>query len=89
MPDNAQAAVVRRVNAPYFGGGEVRFAETAVFWLGQVTPENNYADVRVGYNDLELYVSLTIIDRLLRYDTSANPDDLSRSEEHTSELQSH
>ncbi len=56
-----------RVNAPYFSG-DVRFAETAVFWLGSVTPSENYADVRVGYNDHELYVHVNVIDRLLWYD---------------------
>ncbi len=67
----AHAESVRRVNAPYFGAEDVRFNETAIFWFGQVTPYENYADVRVGYNDTELYVNLTIIDRLLWYDPSA------------------
>jgi len=46
----AQAAplpVVYRANAPYFGN-DVRFAESAVFWFGHVTPAENYADVRLG-----------------------------------------
>jgi len=67
----------RRVNAPHFGGDDVRFSETAIFWFGQVTADDNYADVRVGYNDSDLYVNLTIFDRLLWYDPSANFDDLS------------
>ena len=76
-PEAAHAATVRRVNAPYFGGEDVRFNETAIFWFGQVTSDDNYADVRVGYNDSELYVNLTIFDRLLWYDTSPNVNDLS------------
>jgi len=77
MLDDAHAATVRRINAPYFGGDDVRFSEAAIFWFGQVTMDDNYADVRVGYNDSELYVNLTIIDRLLWYDPSPNFDDLS------------
>jgi hypothetical protein len=35
-----------------------------------VTPTENYADVRLGYNDQELFVHLTVFDRRLWYDPS-------------------
>jgi hypothetical protein len=58
-----------RINAPYFGD-QVRYPETAIFWFGQVTPTENYADVRLGYTDQELFVHLTVFDRRLWYDPS-------------------
>jgi hypothetical protein len=57
------------VNAPYFGDS-LRFDEAAVFWLGQVTPNNNYADVRIGYVTSALWVHVNIMDQQLWYDTS-------------------
>ena len=66
---------VRRVNAPHFSG-EIPFSETAVFWLGKVTPTENYADVRVGYNDNELYIYVSAFDRRLWYDTTPTVGDL-------------
>lgn len=65
----------RRVNASLFAGS-VNFPETAIFWFGQVTPTENYADVRVGYNSTELYVNVTTIDRRIWYDTTPSPNDL-------------
>jgi hypothetical protein len=61
--------LIHQVNAPYFSDG-LHFDETAVFWLGRVTPSDNYADVRVGYIDRALWVHVNIIDRRLWYDTS-------------------
>lgn len=60
---------VRRVNAPYFAGN-ISYAQTAIFWYGQVTRDTVYTDVRVGYNDTELYINLAVFDRLLWYDTT-------------------
>ncbi|MFQ3663523.1 MAG: DNRLRE domain-containing protein [Chloroflexaceae bacterium] len=66
------------VNAPYFAVADVddRFSELAIFWFGAVTPSQNYADVRLGYNDTELYVYVAIFDRRLWYDTTPEPADL-------------
>lgn len=64
-----------RVNVPYFENG-IRYRESAVFWFGRVTPTENYADVRVGYNDQELFVHLTIFDRQLWYDPSPASENL-------------
>ena len=62
---------LRRVNAPWFSG-TVQYEQSAVFWLGKITPDENYADVRIGYNNTELFVNVAIFDRRLWYDDS-NP----------------
>lgn len=72
----AQEPLVRRVNAPYFGQQDVRPEESAVFWFGQVNSRDNLANVRVGYNDNELYVRVAVFDRLLWYDTTPAAADL-------------
>lgn len=67
----AQAApppAVYRVNASYFSK-DIVFAESAIFWFGRVTPDENYADVRLAYDSTALWVHVNIIDRRLWYDT--------------------
>jgi hypothetical protein len=56
-----------RINAPRFDS-EIPFEQTAIAWFGQVSPTQNYADIRVGYNANELYVYLAVFDRHLWYD---------------------
>lgn len=63
-----------RINVPYFDG-KIRSAETAITWFGQVTPIENYADVRVGYNAEELWVNVTVFDRFLWYDPNPSLDE--------------
>ena len=75
LPFLAFEAQVPRVNAPYFSD-QVRFAETAIFWFGQVNQTSNYADVRVGYTDREIYFRMAAFDRRLWYDPSPSPGDL-------------
>ena len=58
---------VRRVNVPYVNG-TIPMTVASVFWLGHVTPSDNYADVRMAYNDTELYVHVAVMDRRLWYD---------------------
>lgn len=58
-----------RVNAPFFKEG-INFRETAIFWFGRVNSSENYADVRVGYNQQELWVHVAAFDRYLWYDRS-------------------
>jgi len=65
----------RRVNVPYTDG-EVTLYRMAIFWLGQVSPSENYADVRVGYNNTELVIDVEIIDRLIWYDQTPPVQDL-------------
>ena len=71
----ADSGPIRRVNAPHFAG-DVSFSQAAILWLGQVTPTTNYADVRVGYNDTELWVHVAVFDRRLWYSTAPSPDTL-------------
>ena len=63
------------MNAPYFTG-PVLYEQTAIFWFGQVNQTSNYADVRVGYNDTELYVSMNIFDRRLWYNPNPSTSPL-------------
>ena len=58
---------IQRVNIPYFSDQFV-FEETAIFWFGEVNSTDNYIDVRIGYTDEDLFVQVTIFDRLLWYD---------------------
>ena len=67
---------VRRVNGPYFDAA-VRYSEMAVFWFGRVTPTENYADVRVGYNSQQLVLNVAAFDRRLWYDIAPSPGHLS------------
>lgn len=71
---------LRTVNAPFFPVSNVMsgstFGETAIFWFGRVTSAENYADVRVGYNNTALYVYTAIFDRRLWYDTTPSSADL-------------
>jgi hypothetical protein len=78
-PFTSTLGPTRTVNAPYFPGTvstTIPFSQTAIFWFGHISPTANYADVRVGYNDTELYVYVAVIDRLLWYTTTPNINNL-------------
>ena len=62
----------QRVNVPYFDG-EILGDQGAIFWFGKVDSINNYADVRVGYNDSQLYFRIQVFDRRLWFDSSPSP----------------
>ncbi|PMP84446.1 MAG: hypothetical protein C0184_03715, partial [Chloroflexus aggregans] len=66
------------VNAPYFATINLseRFSELAMFWFGRVSRSQNYTDVRVGYNDNELFLYLAVFDRQLWYDPTPDATDL-------------
>lgn len=64
-----------RVNVPYYSD-EIRSHTSAIFWFGEVNLYDNYADGRVGYNDEELFISISIFDRRLWYDKTPSPGDL-------------
>ena len=67
-PARAQSpTVVPVVNVPRFEQN-INLTQGAIFWLGQVNPSNNYADVRVGYNNEALRLDAHVFDRLLWYD---------------------
>jgi hypothetical protein len=65
-----------QVNAPYMT--EMKYATSAVFWFGRVTSEENYVDVRVGYDQDRLWVHLEIFDRRLWYDPTPSPGEFSQ-----------
>jgi hypothetical protein len=66
-----------RINLPYFEDN-IRYPETAIFWFSRVTPTENYTDVRLGYNDQELFVHLTVFDRRLWNEPSPTVDTLTQ-----------
>jgi hypothetical protein len=67
-----------RINAPGFGDGAIPFAQTAIAWFGTLSPDSNYADIRVGYNNAQLYVYFAIFDRHLWYDADPTPATLTQ-----------
>lgn len=71
------AQQVRRVNAPYWAPG-APYPSHSIFWFGEVSRSSNYADVRLIYYDTALEVVVHVIDRLLQYDTSPSPADLTQ-----------
>jgi hypothetical protein len=71
----AQLPTLYRINAPYLPDG-IYYRHTAVAWLGQATPDENYSDVRVGYDNSEIFIHVATFDRRLWYDTSPSPADL-------------
>jgi hypothetical protein len=72
------APQIYQINVPYFPASELntRFGELAIFWFGQVDRTRNYADVRVGSNDSELFIYVAVFDRRLWYDSTPSPEDL-------------
>lgn len=66
-----------RINAPRFKG-PIPFEQTAIAWFGQVSPTRNYTDIRVGYNEQELYIYLAVFDRHLWYDENPAPQTLTQ-----------
>ena len=73
--DAALPPPLYRVNAPYFTGS-VQYERSGIFWLGRITSSQNYADVRVGYNDTELFVNVAVFDRWLWYQESPTTQSL-------------
>ncbi|MGB9777344.1 MAG: DNRLRE domain-containing protein [Anaerolineae bacterium] len=65
-----------RINAPGFGTQAIPFERTAIAWFGRLSPDTNYADIRVGYNNDHLYVYLAVFDRHLWYDENPTPQTL-------------
>jgi hypothetical protein len=67
-------AAQRTLNAP----PTTDWSRMAIAWFGAVSPAENYADVRVGFDNSELVVTLMIFDRLLWYDTTPSAADLTQ-----------
>ncbi|MCA9970999.1 MAG: DNRLRE domain-containing protein [Anaerolineales bacterium] len=74
----ASTAAPRQINIPRFTGSTFASEETAVLWFGQVDHAANYADVRLGYNDDKIKVTLHIFDEHLWYDTSPTANTLTQ-----------
>lgn len=70
------AAAGPLINVPYFEAN-MPLGERAVFWFGEVNETNNYADVRVGYNDDQMVVQVAIFDRLLWFDNTPSLAEIS------------
>lgn len=75
FPGRSQVQAVRRVNMPYFDG-EVKRWRTAIFWFGRVASTENSVDVRVGYNDEELWMHIAVFDKRVWYDTTPSPQEV-------------
>lgn len=69
----------RRINAPFFDVefiDDEQFSQMAIAWFGEVNSTTNYTDIRVGYNNEDLFVRLITFDRLLWYDKTPEIMDL-------------
>ena len=75
---NINFSTVPVVNIPYIRNDQGDFLpeEAAIFWFGKVTPIDNYADVRIGYVQSNLWVRVSIFDRRLWYDPAPTPENL-------------
>jgi hypothetical protein len=63
-----------RINAPYFADdAATHFSEAAIFWFGKLNSTDNYADLRVAYDNNKLWVYLAAFDRYLWYNPQSNP----------------
>jgi len=72
----------QQFNIPYFHS-PVPFNQTAIFWFGDVSSSDNYINVRMGYNDSELYIDLHIVDRYLWYDPNGKSPNLNMGDTST------
>ena len=75
QPEFLPLTATHQINVPHFEG-DVQFTETGIFWFGKVNLTENYADVRMGYTDEELYIRLAAFDRRLWYDITPIPGEL-------------
>lgn len=66
-----------RINTLHFSG-QIPFEQTAIAWFGTLSPTSNHADIRVGYNDDQLFVYLAVFDRRLWYDENPQPQTLTQ-----------
>lgn len=62
--DIPEQSIKPKVNIPFFSDS-VQMNQMAIFWFGRVTPDENYVDVRIGYNPVDLIVHIAIVDRRL------------------------
>lgn len=68
-----------RQNALFLPYGDQNWLlESSVFWFGKVTPSENYVDVRTGYTDTHVFLQFEVFDRMLWYDTTPTPPELTQ-----------
>ena len=67
--NSSSNSTLRTINIPYFNVNDLseRLYEMAILWFGKVNLDENYTDVRIGYNASELYIRVQIFDRRLWY----------------------
>ena len=63
---------IRTINIPYFNVSDLatKTPEMAILWFGKVNLNDNYTDVRIGYNNSELLIYAQVFDRRLWYNPS-------------------
>ena len=73
---SSPAPQTRRVNAPFINpaSSDDPLRDSAIFWFGKVTPDENYTDVRVRYEVDRLVISVEVFDRQIWYDKAPIPD---------------
>ena len=66
----------RRVNAPFVDPtlSDDPKRDSTIFWFGKVTPDDNYTDVRVRYENNRVVFDIEVFDRLLWYDKTSVPN---------------
>ncbi|MFN3980423.1 MAG: DNRLRE domain-containing protein [Caldilinea sp.] len=65
----------QQVFVPYWPS-DGPYPSYSIFWLGEVSPTKNYADVRLIYDETSLKITIHIIDRRLWYDETPSASDL-------------
>ena len=76
QPARVRAAGVgpeRQVDVRPSQGGAT-FDTAAIVWFGRATEHDNYADVRITYDNANLYVNATVVDYYLWYDQAGAAD---------------
>ena len=61
------------MQVPYFKN-DIHFEQNSIFWFGDVTLIDNYADGRIGYTSQFLCIRIGMIVCLLWYDTQPTSD---------------
>ena len=65
----------RRINVPYWQTGRPE-PSRSIAWFGKVDLTSNYVDLRTLYREDDVWITAHIMDRLLRYDETPGPNDI-------------
>ena len=69
----------RSVNIPFINKaliGQSDFPNTAIFWYGAVTADNNSSDVRIAYTSSELFIYMATFDRRIWFNQNPSASEL-------------